>query len=177
MVLRHKAEWYATKKVLKCLEIWRVLKVRGDNELKEDTRKARGVNDCKSCKVRIDSNGTCVGSVWCKIGDDVEIRLFLGCVMDTLKFTAMPFGLTNAPAVFMELIRGVRVTREDDRGVIEGREDVHEVFQQSRSGAKRKLSRCGRNQMGNELILALPEGANDFVVYYDTLSKRFWKHA
>ncbi|GKB94989.1 hypothetical protein Tco_0981126 [Tanacetum coccineum] len=132
MVLRHKAEWYATKKVLKCLEIWRVLKVRGDNELKEDTRKARGVNDCKSCKVRIDSNGTCVGSVF---------------------------------------------AREDDRGVTEGREDVREVFQQHGSGAKRKLSRCGRNQMGNELILALPEGADDFVVYYDTLSKRFWKHA
>ncbi|GJS53669.1 hypothetical protein Tco_0627031 [Tanacetum coccineum] len=45
---------------------------------------------------------------------------------------------------------GVRVAREDDRGVSEGREDVREVFQQRGSGAKRKLSRCGRNQMGNE---------------------------
>ncbi|GJR04853.1 hypothetical protein Tco_0527837 [Tanacetum coccineum] len=36
-------------------------------------------------------------------GDDV-LRLFLGCVMDTLKFTVMPFRLTNAPAVFMELM-------------------------------------------------------------------------
>ncbi|GJR74710.1 hypothetical protein Tco_0087075 [Tanacetum coccineum] len=52
-----------------------------------------------------------------------------------------------------------------------GREDVREVFQQSRSGAKRKLSRCGRNQLGNEPILALPEGADDFVVYYDARSK------
>ncbi|GJQ89229.1 hypothetical protein Tco_0000368 [Tanacetum coccineum] len=43
---------------------------------------------------------------------------------------------------------GVRVAREDDRGVTEGREDVREVFQQRGSGAKRKLSRCGRNQMG-----------------------------
>ncbi|GJT42068.1 hypothetical protein Tco_0941933 [Tanacetum coccineum] len=66
---------------------------------------------------------------------------------------------------------GVRVAREDDRGVTEGREDVREVFQQRRSGAKRKLSRCGRNQMGNEPILALPEGADDFVVYYDARSK------
>ncbi|GJR62459.1 hypothetical protein Tco_1504621 [Tanacetum coccineum] len=66
---------------------------------------------------------------------------------------------------------GVRVAREDDRGVSEGREDVREVFQQRGSGAKRKLSRCGRNQMGNEPILALPEGANDFVVYYDARSK------
>ncbi|GJS30448.1 hypothetical protein Tco_0491068 [Tanacetum coccineum] len=69
------------------------------------------------------------------------------------------------------LLGGVRVAREDDRGVTEGREDVREVFQQRRSGAKRKLSRCGRNQMGNEPILALPEGADDFVVYYDARSK------
>ncbi|GJS17529.1 hypothetical protein Tco_0412001 [Tanacetum coccineum] len=66
---------------------------------------------------------------------------------------------------------GVRVAREDDRGVTEGREDVCKVFQQRRSGAKRKLSRCGRNQLGNEPILALPEGADDFVVYYDARSK------
>ncbi|GJS40574.1 hypothetical protein Tco_0565617 [Tanacetum coccineum] len=68
---------------------------------------------------------------------------------------------------------GVRVAREDDRGVTEGREDVREVFQQRGSGAKRKLSRCGRNQMGNEPILALPEGADDFVVYYDARRKDF----
>ncbi|GJZ09438.1 hypothetical protein Tco_0543721 [Tanacetum coccineum] len=61
--------------------------------------------------------------------------------------------------------------REDDRRVTEGREDVREVFQQRGSGAKRKLSRCGRDQMGNEPILALPEGANNFVVYYDPRSK------
>ncbi|GJY44084.1 hypothetical protein Tco_0432297 [Tanacetum coccineum] len=58
-----------------------------------------------------------------------------------------------------------------NRGVTERREDVHEVFQQRRSRAKRKLSRCGRNQMGNEPILALPEGADDFIVYYDARSK------
>ncbi|GJV76708.1 hypothetical protein Tco_1508292 [Tanacetum coccineum] len=66
---------------------------------------------------------------------------------------------------------GVRYARKDDHGVSEGREDVREVFQQRGSGAKRKLSRCGRNQMGNEPILALPEGADDFVVYYDARSK------
>ncbi|GJY78280.1 hypothetical protein Tco_0484081 [Tanacetum coccineum] len=118
-----------------------------------------------SCKVRVGSNG----NLWWEAS--VLLGRKKGCVMDTLKFTAMPFGLTNAPAVFMELMRGVRVTREDDRGVTEGREDVREVFQQRRSGAKRKLSRCGRNQMGNEPILALPEGADDFVVYYDARSK------
>ncbi|GKB35675.1 hypothetical protein Tco_0880617 [Tanacetum coccineum] len=83
-----------------------------------------------------------------------------------VEVTAMPFGLTNAPVVFMELMSrgGVQVAHEDDRGVTEGREDIREVFQQLGSGAKRKLSRCGRNQMGNEPILALPEGADDFVV-------------
>ncbi|GJV83869.1 hypothetical protein Tco_1523767 [Tanacetum coccineum] len=173
MVLRHKAEWYATKKVLKCLEIWRVLKVRGDNELKEDTRKARGVNDCKSCKVRIDSNGTCVGSVCMLVGRRLWMRNgyveVYGYAFWVNQCTSSFHGV-NEPG-------GVRVAREDDRGVTEGRVDVREVFQQHGNEAKRKLSRCGRNQMGNELILALPEGANDFVVYYDTLSKRFWKHA
>ncbi|GJV12697.1 hypothetical protein Tco_1354238 [Tanacetum coccineum] len=69
------------------------------------------------------------------------------------------------------LLRRSRVALEDDRGVTEGREDVHEVFQQCGSGAKRNLSICGRNQMGNEPILALPEGADDFVVYYNARSK------
>ncbi|GJW23034.1 hypothetical protein Tco_0033656 [Tanacetum coccineum] len=51
--------------------------------------------------------------------------------------------------------------------------DVREVFlNKCGSGSKRKLSRCRRNQMGNEPILALPEGADDFVVYYDARSKR-----
>ncbi|GJS59961.1 hypothetical protein Tco_0654745 [Tanacetum coccineum] len=40
--------------------------------------------------------------------------------------------------------------RKDDHGVIEGREDVRDIFQQRGSGAKRKLSRCGRKQMGFE---------------------------
>ncbi|GJS36299.1 hypothetical protein Tco_0534681 [Tanacetum coccineum] len=69
------------------------------------------------------------------------------------------------------LLGGVQVAREDDRGVTEGREVVRKVFQQHGSRAKRKLSRCGRNQIGNEPILALPKGADDFVVYCDTRSK------
>ncbi|GJQ94639.1 hypothetical protein Tco_0005778 [Tanacetum coccineum] len=95
-------------------------------------------NDCRSCKVRVGSNG----NLWW------EAFVLLGRKKG-----------------------GVRVTREDDREVTEGREDVREFFQQRRSGAKRRLSRCGRNQMGNEPILALPEGAEDFVVYYDARSK------
>ncbi|GJX44913.1 hypothetical protein Tco_0261589 [Tanacetum coccineum] len=67
-------------------------------------------------------------------------------------------------SVLLDRKEGVRVAHEDDRGVSKGREDVREVFQQRGSGANRKLSRCGRNQMGNELILALPKGADDFIV-------------
>ncbi|GJZ45258.1 hypothetical protein Tco_0592854 [Tanacetum coccineum] len=69
----------------------------------------------------------------------------------TLKFTAMPFGKNQSPSGFHgvnELLR--RCTEphsEDDQGVTEGREDVREVFQQRGSGVKRKLSRCGRNQL------------------------------
>ncbi|GKB71003.1 hypothetical protein Tco_0932415 [Tanacetum coccineum] len=87
--------------------------------------------------------------------------------------TVMPFGLTNAPASFHGVNEsgGVRVAHKDDHRVTEGREDVCEVFQQRGSGAKRKLSRCRRNQMGNESILALLEGADNFVVYYDERSK------
>ncbi|GJW79918.1 hypothetical protein Tco_0143893 [Tanacetum coccineum] len=78
---------------------------------------------------------------------------------------------TAAVEQLIESKRGVRVAREDDHGVTKGREDVREVFQRHGSGAKRKISRCGRNQMGNEPMLALPEGADDFVVYYDARSK------
>ncbi|GJY66466.1 putative reverse transcriptase domain-containing protein [Tanacetum coccineum] len=107
-------------------------------------------NDCKSCMVRIGSNGNLLWEASVLLGRKK------GCVMDTLKFTAMPFGLTNAPTVFMELMsRG-------DRGVTEGREDVREVVQQRGSEAKRKLSRCGRNQMGNEPILAFPGRSRRF---------------
>ncbi|GJV45264.1 hypothetical protein Tco_1429800 [Tanacetum coccineum] len=95
-------------------------------------------NNCKSCKVRVGSNGN---SLW------------------------------EASVLLSRKKGGVRYVRKDDRIVSEGREDVREVFQQRGSGAKRKLSRCGRNQMGNEPILALPEGADDFVVYYDARSK------
>ncbi|GJT80299.1 hypothetical protein Tco_1054641 [Tanacetum coccineum] len=95
-------------------------------------------NDCRSCKVRVGSNGNL---------------------------------LWEASVLYDEKKGGVRYAREDDRGVTEGREDVREIFQQRGSGAKKKLSRCGRNQMGNEPILALPERADDFVVYYDARSK------
>ncbi|GJT72783.1 hypothetical protein Tco_1032069 [Tanacetum coccineum] len=97
-------------------------------------------NDCRSYKVRVGSNGNLL---W-------EASVFLGRKkVETLKFAAMPFGLTNVPAVGAGGWGGFHgVNEPDDRRDTEGREDVHEVFQQRGSGVKRKLSRCGRNQMG-----------------------------
>ncbi|GJW03645.1 hypothetical protein Tco_1562501 [Tanacetum coccineum] len=127
-------------------------------------------NDCRSCKVRISLNGNLLWEVSVLLGrkkvhgDDVAkavFRLRNGHV----EVYGYAFWVNQCTSGFHG------VNEPDDRGVTEGREDVREVFQQRRSGAKRKLSKCGRNQMGNEPILALPEGADDFVVYYDARSK------
>ncbi|GJQ89551.1 hypothetical protein Tco_0000690 [Tanacetum coccineum] len=87
-----------------------------------------------------------------------------GCVMDTLKFMAMPFGLT----MYHRFI-GVN---EPGSAWLRKEEKMYMKFSNNVEAEQRgKLSRCGRNQMGNEPILALPEGADDFVVYYDARSK------
>ncbi|GJU55881.1 hypothetical protein Tco_1229595 [Tanacetum coccineum] len=150
-LLRHKAEMVCHEKVVKmpCVpkELvgftprrrigFRMELVQGATPICEGSCRLTSLerqevwNDCRSCKVRVGSNGNLL---W-------EASVLLGRKKG-----------------------GVRVAREDDRGVTEGREDVREVFQQRGSGAKRKLSRCGRNQIGNEPILALPEGADDFIV-------------
>nr|GEX06678.1 putative reverse transcriptase domain-containing protein [Tanacetum cinerariifolium] len=65
------------------------------------------------------------------------------------ELTVMPFGLTNAPMVFMEAAEEREVSCE---------------AQQGRSGVRRKLFGSCRNNMGNEPILALLEGLDNFVV-------------
>ncbi|GJZ45960.1 hypothetical protein Tco_0593556 [Tanacetum coccineum] len=111
-------------------------------------------NDCRSCKVRVGSNGNLLWEASVLLGRKK------GCV--NVEVYGYAFWVNQCTSGF----HGVNepVARKDDRGVSEGREDVREVFQQLGSEAKRKLSRCGRNQMGNEPILALPEGADNFVV-------------
>ncbi|GJY64941.1 hypothetical protein Tco_0466401 [Tanacetum coccineum] len=137
----------------------------------------RIIRDSKSCKVRVGSNGNLLWEASILLGrkvheDDVAKTVFrmrnghvevYGYAFWVNQCTSSFHGV-NEPG-------GVRVAREDDREVTEGREDVREVFQQCGSGAKRNLSRRGRNQLSNEPILALPEGADDFVVYYDAQSK------
>ncbi|GJT80497.1 hypothetical protein Tco_1054839 [Tanacetum coccineum] len=133
-LLRHKAEMVCHEKVVKMpwQEVW---------------------DDCKSCKVRVGSNGNLL---W-------EAFVLLGRKKD---------GMRNGHVEVYGYAFWVNRCTSGFHGVNEpGGEDVRKVFQQRGSGAKRKLSRCGRNQMGNEPILALPKGADDFVVYYDTRSK------
>ncbi|GJX85993.1 hypothetical protein Tco_0336767 [Tanacetum coccineum] len=82
-------------------------------------------NDCRSCKVRVCSNGNLWWEAYVLLGRKK------GCIMDTLKFTGMPFWVNQCTNGFhgVNELGGVRVAREDDHGVTGGREDVREVFQ------------------------------------------------
>ncbi|GKB37957.1 hypothetical protein Tco_0882899, partial [Tanacetum coccineum] len=62
-----------------------------------------------------------------------------------------------------DLIGGARIAFEDEFGAAEEREVSCEA-QQGRRGVKRKLFRSYRNNMGNEPILALPKGSENFIV-------------
>nr|GEV04528.1 putative reverse transcriptase domain-containing protein [Tanacetum cinerariifolium] len=79
------------------------------------------------------------------------------------EFTVMPFVLIKEANGLHEAKGGARVTFKDEFGAAEEREVSCET-QQSRSGIKRKLFRSFRNKMGNEPILALPKGLDNFVV-------------
>ncbi|GJY68553.1 hypothetical protein Tco_0471535 [Tanacetum coccineum] len=187
-LLRHKAEMVCHEKVVKmpCVpkELvgftprrrigFRMELVQGATPICEGSCRLTSLerqevwNDCRSCKVRVGSNGNLWWEASVLLG-----RKKGGMRNGHVEVYGYAFWVNQCTSGFHGVNEpgGVRVAREDDRGVTEGREDVREVFQQHGSGAKRKLSRCGRNQMGNEPILALPEGADDFVVYYDARSK------
>ncbi|GKB13819.1 hypothetical protein Tco_0847742, partial [Tanacetum coccineum] len=114
-------------------------------------------NDCRSCKVRVGSNGNLL---W-------KAPVLLG-----RKKVKNIFRMRNGDVEVCGYAFWANQYTSGFHGVNEqGREGVREFFQQHGSEAKRKLSRCGRNQMGNEPILALSEGAEDFAVYYDVRSK------
>ncbi|GKA30544.1 hypothetical protein Tco_0716849 [Tanacetum coccineum] len=127
----------------------------------------RIISDFKSCKVRVGSNGNLLWEASVLLGRKKGAKTVFRMCNGHVEVYGYAFWVNQCISGFHR----VNEPGEDDRGVFEGREDVREVFQQRGSGAKRKLSRCGRNQMGNEPILALPEGADDFVVYYDARSK------
>nr|GEV01014.1 hypothetical protein [Tanacetum cinerariifolium] len=81
------------------------------------------------------------------------------------EFMAMPFWVDQCTSDFhgRNESGGVRVAFEDEFGAAEEREVSCEA-QQGRSRVKRKLFGSCRNNMGNESILALPEGSDNFVV-------------
>nr|GEU38981.1 hypothetical protein [Tanacetum cinerariifolium] len=72
------------------------------------------------------------------------------------EFTVMPFGSTRG-------LRRSRVAFEDEFGAVEEREVSCEA-RQGQSRVKRELFRSCRNNMGNEPILALPKGSDNFIV-------------
>ncbi|GKE17979.1 hypothetical protein Tco_1425556 [Tanacetum coccineum] len=73
------------------------------------------------------------------------------------EFTALPFWVDQCTSDFHGR------NESDEFGAAEEREMLCEA-QQGRSRVKRKLFRSCRNNMGNEPILALPDGSDNFVV-------------
>ncbi|GKA54998.1 hypothetical protein Tco_0753947 [Tanacetum coccineum] len=120
-------------------------------------------NDCRSCKVRVGSNGNLLWEASVLLG---RKRVYKDDVVKNI------FRIRNGDVEVCGYAFWANQYTSGFHGVNEqGKEGVREFFQQHGSETKRKLSRCGRNQMGNEPILALPEGADNFVVYYDARSK------
>ncbi|GJR12319.1 putative reverse transcriptase domain-containing protein [Tanacetum coccineum] len=83
------------------------------------------------------------------------------------EFTAMPFWVDQCTSDYHGRSEsgGARVAFEDEIGAAKEREVLCEA-QQGRSGVKRKLFGSCRNNMGNEPILALPEGSDNFIVMH-----------
>ncbi|GKA08024.1 hypothetical protein Tco_0687355 [Tanacetum coccineum] len=80
------------------------------------------------------------------------------------EFTAMSFWVDQCTTDFHGRNEsGARVTFEDEFRAAEEREVSYEA-QQVQSRVKRKLFRSCRNNMGNEPILALLEGSDNFIV-------------
>ncbi|GJV98000.1 hypothetical protein Tco_1549577 [Tanacetum coccineum] len=178
-LLRHKAEMVCHEKVVKMLCVpkkligftprrgmgFRMELVQGATPICEGSchlTPLRGTscwNDCKSCKVRVGLNGNSLWEASVLLGRKKGGRVYKDDVAKNI------FRMRNGDVEVCGYAFWANQYTSGFHGVNEqGREDVREVFQQRGSGAKRNLSRRGRDQMGNEPILALPEGADDFVV-------------
>nr|GEY50581.1 reverse transcriptase domain-containing protein [Tanacetum cinerariifolium] len=100
------------------------------------------------------------------------------------EFQVMPFGLTNEPAVFMDLMNRVckpyldkfMIVFIDDILIYSKRKQEHEEHLKLIMGLLKKeqlyakFSKCEfwiPKKLCSAPILALPEGSEDFVVYYD----------
>nr|GEV07430.1 reverse transcriptase domain-containing protein [Tanacetum cinerariifolium] len=99
-------------------------------------------------------------------GELSKIDLYSGCHQMRVHEEEIPKTEFRTPYGHFSLhkVKGrARVIFEDEFGAADEREVLCEA-QQGRSGVKRKLFRNFRNKMGNEPILALPEGPDNFVV-------------
>nr|GEV44165.1 hypothetical protein [Tanacetum cinerariifolium] len=104
-------------------------------------------------------------------------------------FTIMPFGLTNALVVFMDLINRVckpyldkfAIMFIDDILMYSKSKEDHEVHLKhvvNNSGIRMdpsniKAVKNWKYNLCNAPILSLPDGPDDFVVYYDTSNQGF----
>nr|GEX05311.1 reverse transcriptase domain-containing protein [Tanacetum cinerariifolium] len=113
------------------------------------------------------------------LGNSYDVKLADGKIV-----RVMPFGLTNAPAVFMDLMNRVckpyldkfvivfmddiLIYSKDEKEHGEHLKEFLELLKKEKLYAM--FSKC---EFGSRsaLIVALPEGSKDFIVYYDALHK------
>nr|GEZ55130.1 reverse transcriptase domain-containing protein [Tanacetum cinerariifolium] len=88
------------------------------------------------------------------------------------EFQVMPFGLTNAPVIFMDLMN--RVCKPYlDKFIIVFIDDIliYSKDEKEHEEHLKAILELLKEKLCSALILALPEGSEDFVVYCDALHK------